>query len=195
MNAARRLPDGFQILLPEKWVMLDLDEATSGDSLAALIDTLARHDDSVARERAQVEALLGAIVREARQNDALMCAVHFDVDSEGRPVQAALTVAIRSVEGSSDPDALYGSLSGDADGINVSDLTLGRALRVSELTDDGFLSLTMLIPAPGVEDRLAVVSLLSPSLGHRDELDEFFDLIANTFTFTWKDEDQEVAAG
>jgi hypothetical protein len=194
MNGVVRPPDGFTLVLPEQWIGLDLNPETAEESTERLVDALARNDAQVADECDEVAALLGAMAREAIEGGALLCAVHFDVDGRGRPVQASMAVTIRSVGGSSEPAALQEDLDDGLVEAKVVELASGPALRISERTEDGFVSLGMLVPAPGIESRVAVISLLTPSVSHEAEFGEFFDLIADTFRFTW-DEAGEEATG
>ncbi|MGH9042391.1 MAG: hypothetical protein ACRDZ3_19410 [Acidimicrobiia bacterium] len=187
------VPDGFTLVLPDEWVTLDLDPETADVSLRKLVDGLARNDPAVAEDRNKVEALLAAIGGEATEEGALLCAARFDVDAEGRPVQATVAVSFRSVDGSSDPEALLADVEDDLIQARVVELGSGPALRVTEQTEDGFVSLGVLVPVPGVDSRVAVISLLSPSVTHEAELNEFFDALAGTFAFTWKEDEGETA--
>ncbi|MGH8999723.1 MAG: hypothetical protein ACRDY7_10075 [Acidimicrobiia bacterium] len=183
-------PDGFTLALPDDWVTLDLDTATAAASRRRLVDALARDDPVVAEARRGVEKLLAAAATGAVEDGALLCALRFDVDAEGRPVQATVSVVIRSLDGSSEPSALRAELAEVGGEAEVVELTSGPALRLSGQTEDGFLSLGVLVPVPGVDGRVAVVSLLSPSLTHEVELNEFFDAVADTFSFTWNTDEE-----
>lgn len=179
------VPDGFVLVLPQEWVSLELDPALADESLRRLVDALVREDQIIADERDRVEELLSSFAHEAADEGALLCAVRFDVDEQGRPVQASVAVTLRGVQDSSGPDTIISELRGG----DIVEITAGPAVRFAEQTQDGFLSLLVLVPVPGIEGRVAAISLLSPSVSHEAQLTEFFDAVVNSFTFTWHDEE------
>lgn len=184
-------PDGFRVLLPDDWVSLDLDPETADASVRQLVDAVVRQDPSMADDQGRIEELLTTLGREATEEGALLCAVRFDTDPQGRPVQVTVGVVLRSVEGSSDPAAVSADLAGEGLDAEIVELAAGPAVRVREVTEDDFLSLAVLVPVPGVESRVASLSLLSPSLSHEEQLTTFFDSLADTFAFTWNEDEEE----
>jgi hypothetical protein len=140
-----------------------------------------------------VEALLRKIGEEAAEDGAELCALCFDVDSDGRPVQAIVTVTLRSVDGSTDPAAIL-ELIEEAEGGEVDADVIrtgsGTGLKITAQTEDGLLDLKALIPMPEVPGRVALISLVSPSLTHEDKVRGFFDALVGTFAFTWEDDSE-----
>lgn len=186
------IPDGFTLVLPDDWVKLDLDPETAESSRKLLVDAMVRDDPSVADQRDDIEALLSAAADAAAEDGALLCALRFDVDPEGSPVQATVLVAVRAIEGSSDPAALHAELQAAGIEAQVVDLAAGPALRLDDRTAEGMLTFSVLLPIPGVDGRIAMLSLFSPSLSHEAQLGEFFDALANTFAFTGEADQETV---
>lgn len=180
------IPDGFRLVLPDDWVTLDLDPETAESSRKSLLDAMVRDDPSVAEQRDDIEAVLSAAAAGAAEDGALLCALRFEVDPEGQPIQATVLVAVRAVEGSSEPAVLRADLEASGIDAEVVDLAAGPALRVLDRTEEGMLTFAVLLPVPGVDDRIAMVSLFSPSVTHEAQLSEYFDALADTFAFTWE---------
>lgn len=183
-------PRGFRLLLPDDWIEIDLDPATGETSRRRVIDLLARDDPNIAVARDRVEELFRVVRDSAADDRAELCALRFEIDPDGRPIQAVITVAMRSVDGSTDPAAVLEMIDeagGDTnDAVSVRTAS-GTGLRMAEHTADGFIYLTALVPVPEVPGRLAMIQLLSPSLTHEDKLRGFFDGVVSTFAFTWED--------
>lgn len=169
------VPAGFVLALPDDWVTLDLDPETADQSVARLLDLLGAHDQTVAKARDGLRTFLRTIQAEAIADGAELCGVHFDVDREGRPVQATVTVGLRRIEESVDIAEALG-----ADGCDSA-----KPIRVSQRTDDDFLFLAALVPVPNAPELIAAISLLSPSLTHEGDLRTLFDAMLRTFSFTW----------
>lgn len=152
-----RPPDGFTLALLDGWVTLDLDAGTSEVSRRRKVDALAADASSVEEFRDGIEGFLSAAVAGAAEDEALLCALHVDIDTEGRPVVVTVLVAIRSVEGPADP---------------------------SVLADLGLLTQQYYLPVPGTDQLLAVVAFASPTLALEGDLIALFDTIADSFAFT-----------
>jgi hypothetical protein len=185
-----RGPRGFRLLLPDDWIEIELDPDTAEASRRRIIDLLAGDDPRIAAARDRVEELLRAVRDSAADDGAELCALRFEIDSDGQPVQAVITVALRSVDGSTDPAAvldMIDEVGGDTSEAASIKTASGTGLRIAEHTADRFLYLTALVPVPDIPGRLAVIQLLSPSLTHEDKLRGFFDGVVGTFAFTWED--------
>jgi hypothetical protein len=175
-------------MLPRDWVTLDLNPDTAEKSVRRVVDGMVRADPGCAEQRAVVEELLSTMTREAIADGKLLCGVRFWVDEQGRPVQALVSVALREVDGPTDPAGLFERFDdGESDGRMVS-LESGPALRVRARSEGGFMSWGLLVPVPGSEGVVAVLSLLSPSVDHEEQLDRFFDGLVESFRFTGDDE-------
>jgi hypothetical protein len=178
---------GFTLVLPHDWVTLELDPATADESVRRAVDGMVRVDPSCAERRAVVEELLSTMTREAIADRKLLCGVRFGVDEQARPVQALVSVALQAVDGPTDPMSLFEQLDdGVSDGRMVS-LPSGPALRVHGGSGDGFMCWGLFVAVPGSEGVVAVLSLLSPSVEHGDQLDAFFDGLTESFRFTGED--------
>ncbi|MEW6471963.1 MAG: hypothetical protein AB1679_06810 [Actinomycetota bacterium] len=178
---------GFTLVLPADWVTLDLNPETADQSVRRVVDGIVRAHPASAERRAVVEELLSTMTKEAIADGKLLCGVRFWVDEQGRPVQALVSVALQEVDGPTDPGSLFERFADeDTDGRMVS-LEWGPALRV-RARSEGFMSWGLFIGVPGSEGVVAVLSLLSPSLEHEDQLDAFFDGLVESFRFTGKDD-------
>ncbi|MGH8999352.1 MAG: hypothetical protein ACRDY7_08175 [Acidimicrobiia bacterium] len=176
-------------MLPRDWVTLDLDPDTAEESVRGVVDGMVHLDPGCAEGRAEVEELLSTMTREAIAARALLCGVRFGVDEQGRPVQALVSVTLRAVDGPTDPDGLFERFDdGTLDG-RIATLDSGPALRVRSQTEAGFMSWGVFVPVPGADGVVAVVSLLSPSVHHEEQLDAFFDGLVESFRLT-RDEDE-----
>lgn len=180
------VPDGFTLVLPDDWVTLDLDPDTRDATQGRLIDALVREDPSVAEYRDDVAAVLSAAAAGAAEDSALLCALRFDVGPDRGVTQATVLVAVRAVEGSSEPTVLVADIHAAGFDAEVVDLAAGPAVRLVDRTEEGMLTFGALVPVPGVEGRLVIVSLSSPSLTEEAQLSKFFDALADTFAFTWE---------
>jgi hypothetical protein len=179
---------GFKLMLPDDWVMLDLNPETAAESVRQVIEGMIRVDPKCAERRADVEEVLSVMTEEAIAEGTLMRGVRFGVDPEGRPVQAAVSVTLEAVEGPTDPDSLFEQLDDESADARIAALDSGPALRLRRLTDEGFLSWAAFVPVPGVDGAVAVVSLRSPSLHYEEQLDTFFDGLIESFRFTTEEE-------
>jgi hypothetical protein len=182
------LVSGFKVMLPDDWVLLDLNPETAAASVQQMIDGMVRVDPKYAERRTAVEEILSVMTEEAIAEGKLMCGMRFGVDSEGRPVQAAVGVTLEAVDGPTDPDSLFEQLEDQSADARIATLDSGPALRVRRLSDEGFMSWATFIPVPGVDGAVAVVSLRSPSLHYEEQLDTFFDGLVNSFRFTTEEE-------
>lgn len=175
---------GFKLMLPDDWVILDLNPETATESVRQVIDGMVRVDPECAERRADIEEVLSVMTEEAIAEDKLLCGLRFGVDEQGRPVQAAVSVTLGAVVGPTDPDSLYEQLGDDTADARIATLDSGSALRVRRSTDEGFMSWGAFLPVPGVDGAVAVVSLRSPSLHYEAQLDTFFDGLIESFRFT-----------
>lgn len=182
---------GFKLMLPDDWVMLDLNPETSAESVRQLIEDMIRVDAEFAARRADIEEVLSVMTEEAIAEDKLLCGLRFGADAQGRPVQAAVSVTLGAVEGPTDPDSLYEQLGDDSADARIATLDSGQALRVHSSTEEGFMTWGAFVPVPGVEGALAVVSLRSPSVHYEAQLDTFFDGLIESFQFTTEEGDAD----
>jgi hypothetical protein len=179
---------GFKLMLPDDWVILDLNPETAAESVRQVIEGMIRVDPKCAERRGDVEEILSVMTEEAIAEGRLMCGVRFGADSEGRPVQAAVSVMLEAVDGPMDPDSLFEQLDDESADARIAMLDSGPALRVRRRTDEGFMSWGAFVPVPGVDGAVAVVSLRSPSLHYEEQLDTFFDGLLDSFRFTTEEE-------
>jgi len=179
---------GFRLMLPDDWVMLDLNPETAAESVRQVIEGMIRVDPKCGERRADVQEILSVMTEEAIAEGMLMCGVRFGVDSDGRPVQAAVSVSLEAVDGPTDPDSLFEQMDDESGDARIATLDSGPALRVRRLTDEGFLSWGAFVAVPGMEGAVAVVSLRSPSLHYEEKLDTFFDGLIESFRFTTAEE-------
>lgn len=176
-------------MLPSDWVTLDLDPETAEALVRRVVDGMVRVDPRCADRRAEVEELLSVMTDEAIAGGKLLCAVRFGVDGQGRPVQTAVSVTLEAVDGATDPDSLFERFDDGSTDARIVPLESGPALRVRRQTGEGFMSWGVFVPVPGMEHGVAVVSLLSPSVHHEQELDTFFDGLVESFRFTREEDD------
>lgn len=186
-----RAVSGFKLMLPDDWVMLDLNPETSAESVRQLIEDMIRVDAEFAARRADIEEVLSVMTEEAIAEDKLLCGLRFGADAQGRPVQAAVSVTLGAVEGPTDPDSLYEQLGDDSADARIATLDSGQALRVHSSTEEGFMTWGAFVPVPGVEGAVAVVSLRSPSVHYEAQLDTFFDGLIESFQFTTEEGDAD----
>lgn len=187
-DAATGVAAGFQLVLPQDWVTLDLDPETAAQSVRRVVDGMVRVDPKCAERRAEVEELLSTLTQDAIADGKLLCGVRFGVDGEGRTVQVVASVVLQEVGEPADPDSLFERFDDGSADARIATLDSGPALRVRGRTEEGFLSWGVFVPVPGVEGVVAVVSLLSPSLHHEEQLDRFFDGLVESFRFTYEEE-------
>jgi hypothetical protein len=179
---------GFKLMLPDDWVILDLNPETAAESVRQVIDGMVRIDPKLAERRSDIEEVLSVMTDEAIAEDKLLCGLRFGADEEGRPVQAAVSVTLGAVDGPTDPDSLYEQLGDDSVDARIATLDSGQALRVHSSSEEGFMSWGAFVPVPGVEGAVAVVSLRSPSVHYEAKLDTFFDGLIESFHFTTEEE-------
>lgn len=182
------VPDGFTLTLPGDWVALDLDPDTARDSARRLVEVMARNNPRVAEHRSQVEQLLMSIVAQAIDEDTVLYALRLDFEAQAQEPEANLAVRFRSVT-RSDPEFLRAELANRSTDAHIVRLEAGAAVRVAEQATDGNLNIGMVIPVPGVEDRVAMISMISSSVTDKARLDAFFDSLADTFRFTWSEKE------
>lgn len=178
---------GFKLMLPDDWVLLDLNPETAQESMRQVIEGMIRVDPKCADRRADIEEVLSVMTEEAIAEDALLYGLRFGVDEQGRPVQAAVSVMLQPVDGPTDPDSLYEQFDESVDA-RIATLESGPALRVHSTTEEGFLSWAAFVPVPGVGEAIAVVSLRSPSVHYQAKLDTFFDGLIESFRFATEEE-------
>jgi hypothetical protein len=179
---------GFKLMLPDDWVILDLNPETATESVRQVIDGMVQVDPKCAERRADIEEVLTVMTEEAIDEDKLLCGLRFGVDEQGRPVQAAVSVTLGAVDGPTDPDSLYEQLGDDSADARIATLASGPALRVRSSNDEGFMTWGAFVPVPGVDGAVAVVSLRSPSVHFEAQLDTFFDGLIESFQFTTAEE-------
>jgi hypothetical protein len=182
---------GFKLMLPDDWVILDLNPETAAESVQQVIDGMVRVDPKSADRRADIEEVLSVMTQEAIAEDKLLCGLRFGADSQGRPVQAAVSVTLEAVNGPTDPDSLFEQMDDESADARIATLDSGPALRVRRLTDEGFLSWNVFVPVPGVDGAVTVVSLRSPSVHYEEQLDTFFDGLIESFRFTTEEGDAD----
>ena len=182
---------GFKLMLPDDWVILDLNPETATESVRQVIDGMVRVDPKCAERRAVIEEVLSVMTEEAIAEDKLLCGVRFGVDEQGRPVQAAVSVTLEAVDGPTDPDSLYEQLGDDSADARIATLDSGPALRVRSSNDEGFMTWGAFVPVPGADGAVAVVSLRSPSVHYEEHLDTFFDGLIESFRFTTQEGDAD----
>jgi hypothetical protein len=175
---------GFRLVLPSDWVNLDLDPKTARESVRRVVDGMVRVDPRCAESRAEVEELLSVMTDEAVAAEKLLCAVRFGVDGQGRPVQTAVSVTLEVVDGATDPDSLLERFDDGRADARIVTLESGPALRMRGRTEEGFITWGVFFAVPGMENGVAVLSLVSPSVHHEEQLNSFFDGLMESFRFT-----------
>jgi hypothetical protein len=179
---------GFKLMLPDDWVILDLNPETATESVRQAIDSMVRVDPRCAERRADIEEVLSVMTDEAIAEDKLLCGLRFGADEQGRPVQAAVSVTLGAVDGPTDPDSLYEQLGDDSADARITTLDCGPALRVRSSTEEGFMTWGVFVPVPGLDGAVAVVSLRSPSVHYEAQLDAFFDGLIESFKLPTEEE-------
>lgn len=183
----------FHVLLPAKWVSLDLDPTTRAASIDAYVEEYGHGLAGRGLTRADVAALLEGVAAQACALGGVYAAVYGDALGGGRNISASLVVAMVdgqgvSAPGGADPAAVVSALrnlfaeEGEAD---VRTLASGPALRVRRQFDAPMpggsrapvLSVRYLTPVPQL-DRLALLEFSTPSLALAEPFADLFDAIA-----------------
>ncbi|MGH8909998.1 MAG: hypothetical protein ACRD0K_26770 [Egibacteraceae bacterium] len=196
-TAAGRRPTGFWMDLPEGWISIDVDPSTSPAALRQVLDSAEQADGDIREHRAQIEQLFGQVVADAAQAGVKSCACLFTVVDDVLPVQASVTIAVRSIEGEGfDVAGMFRELSeGEtARRVDVAELDAGAAVRRSgrrrhmlpgseELVD--MVSRQFYVPVPNAPGELALLTFSTPTVALEAELCDLFDSMAATFVFTF----------
>ena len=189
----------FRILLPAKWIELDLNPLTQTSSFRTIV---AQRGASALDQGDSADELVSVLEAAAAQALALgvvYAAFYSDVLGEDRPVTASLLVSIIRGTGARPPEgadastmvaALRDVYSSGAE-TQVHELSAGPAVRVKsrgEAPAPGgaivpVLNIQYLVPAPDL-DRIAVMQFSTPNLALAEPFAELFDAIAGSLAWT-----------
>ena len=190
-------PEGYWMALSDEWLSMDVDPSTSPEKLGNVLDAAAAVDGEIRKNRARIERLFGELVESSARAGVGRCAFYFAMVDGVLPVQAALTVAERSVSPSSnDVMTIFEGLSEDEQErtVDVVELDSGVAVRRTGRArerlpgSDGateLLSRQYYIPVPGSGDQIVVLGFTSPNTDLEEELSDLFDSVARSFVFTY----------
>jgi hypothetical protein len=195
-NGKATAPSGFWIALPDGWVSLDVNPATSATTARQLVEAAARNDNTVRENRVAIEQMLAQLASDAAATGVQFCACYFQVFEEDFHVQASLTVAILTLDEANDPGAMVRELAGGGAGrsVEVVEVEAGPAVRRTGRRREAlpgmeepleFLGCQYYVPVPSTTNQIALLSFVTPTLAVEEDMDDLFDSMARTFTFTW----------
>jgi hypothetical protein len=181
---------------------LDVDPATSANSIRRLVDERVGSDPRVAAPRAQFTGMLQQAVANAARNGAVMAFVYADVFGDA-PVGASLLAFVTGAEdkvmkdGDIDLDALHDLVRGSSGtgetvvDSSVVDLPAGRAVRVRRRTTAVVLGRAVptevvqyFVPVPGRRNTVTL-NFSTPSVALADAFSELFAAMAETLQWKW----------
>jgi hypothetical protein len=192
----------FRIVAPPKWTALDVDPATSAESIRRVVEDRVGRDPRVAAQRAQFTGMLQQAVANAARNGAVLAFVYADVFGDA-PVGASLLVFVSAVEdkvlvaGEIDLDALHGLVLGTAApgetvvDSSVVELPAGGAVRIRRRTTAMVLGRSVptevvqyFVPVPGRRNTVTL-NFSTPSIALADAFSELFAAVAETLQWKW----------
>jgi hypothetical protein len=158
---------GFSIDLPDHWVALDLDPATSDRWLDAFLDRQLAGRPNAAAERGPARAALRQLLARLRQQQVFLAAILVG-EIRDEPVSASVTLAWRRPElrGGIDLDAM-GETFARAPSAPGEDLRARRARRVAVEAGDAITVATLetqVVPGGGGRRRVALTQWFVPVL-------------------------------
>lgn len=189
---------GFRILLPAKWVEIDLDPGSSAAALRAIVEERGGAARTAGATEEDLLGLLEGVAAAARATGASYAAFYSDVFGD-RVISASLIAGMVSGAGAPPPReadpasaaaALRQLLAPDGDA-EIRDLPAGRAVRVQRRQDvpapGGQLipveNVQWLIPTPGLEG-VCLLEFNTPAVALAGSFSQLFDAIAGSLTWT-----------
>lgn len=190
-------PTGYSVDLPDGWLLINVDPETSMRSMRRLLNEAAKHDDEIRAHRVELEQLLAQLLADASAAGVESFACTFSMINGILPLQASLTVAVHSLGGGDhDVGIIFREL---ADGetersVDVVDLQgVGSVVRRSGRRQQSppgseqaidYICRQFYVPVPRGAD-LILLTFASPTIDLTTEMNDLFDGIADTFTFTF----------
>jgi hypothetical protein len=208
-TAATSPTTGFSLQMPRQWYEFDIHPAVRDDNIRRAVRERVKAHPELADSQADLIKGLRRLCREAWQEGVVYCGCLAQVVENEAPLLANLTVAIVQARGENgealdtNPGVILNSLTPVARGRRPTDLWrevaavelphAGRAARSRgiediQMPDDGRMARVVMmqtfVPIPGVPDRVAVITGMSPQLELTEPMLELFDALTGTFAFT-----------
>ncbi|MEV5955597.1 hypothetical protein AB0M11_17805 [Streptomyces sp. NPDC051987] len=199
---------GINIQVPSTWYEFDVHPATVNRSIREVVAERVRQRPELAKYQADLVRTLKKVAREARKANVVYSGSMCEI-VDGEPMVASLTVsvdaAVNETTGETAPtglDTLMSVLKPIEPGRRPTDPW--RRVRLVELPDAGQAAraegiedieipddnrsyravlMQTLVPFPGNDPKVAVISASTPQLALAEPMLELFDLIAGTFRF------------
>ncbi|MFB7493945.1 hypothetical protein ACFC09_04430 [Streptomyces sp. NPDC056161] len=202
---------GVNIQVPSTWYEFDVHPATVNRSIREAVAERVKQRPELAEHQAELVGTLKRAAREARRGNVVYSGSMCEI-VDGEPMVASVTVsvttAVHETTGVTVPtglDTLMGVLTPIAPGRRPTDPW--RRVRVVALPEAGDAARTegiedidipddnrsyrvvmmqTLVPFPGADPKVAVISASTPQLSLLQPMLELFDLITSTFRFVYR---------
>jgi hypothetical protein len=187
------------VMLPAKWIRVDLDPETRAASHAAIVAERGGPALEQGATEAGLAGLLEGVARAARAAGGVYAAFYSDVLG-GRQVAASLVISVVEATGAPPPPeadtatlaaSLRNLLAGEGEA-EVRELPVGPAVRLRRQSNAPVpgggastapvMNVRYVVPLPGLR-RLAVLEFSTPNLALGDAFADLFDTIAASFSW------------
>jgi hypothetical protein len=182
---------GWSLTLPDGWVELDVDRATSRSSTRSLVDQASARMPEIAQNRDRWESVLSEAVSQLQ--DALIdrCAVWVENVSEQITLEASVVVSARCIQEGNDIRQIVSTfeLSNEVEVVSLGGLdavcVVSAESKKVVLSNGSTVVFNhhlrqFFVPVPGSTDTMVVLTFATPTTDFVGDLAGLFDDIAST---------------